>query len=55
MAMSKHQLSDSLSRKRFTLERQLKLFDSYKKRKQICRQVAEQIDIGKIAAAPSKI
>ena len=49
MAMSKHQLEGSLTKKTLTLE--IKLLDANKERKQSCRQLAEMFNIGKTAAA----
>ena len=51
MVMSKHQLARFLSKKTLTLEGKIKLLDSNKKRKQSCRQLAEQFNIEKTAAA----
>ena len=51
MVMSKHQLARFLSKKTLTLEGKIKLLDSNKKRKQSCRQLAEQFNIKKTAAA----
>ena len=48
MAMSKHQLEGSLTKKTLTLE--IKLLDANKERKQ-SRQLAEMFNIGKTAAA----
>ena len=49
MAMSKHQLEGSLTKKTLTLE--IKLLDANKERKQSCRQLAKMFNIGKTAAA----
>ena len=54
MAMSKHRLAGFLCKKTLTFERKIKLLDSNnnkKKRKRSCRQLAEQFNIGKTAAA----
>ena len=51
MAMSKHQLAGSLSKKTLTVEEKIKLLDANKKTRQSCRQLAHQFRIGKIAAA----
>ena len=51
MAMSKHQLAGSLTKKTLTLEGKIKLLDANKERKQSCRQLAEMFNIGKTAAA----
>ena len=51
MAMSKHQLAGSLTKKTLTLEVKIKLLDANKERKQSCRQLAEMFNIGKTAAA----
>ena len=51
MAMSKHQLTGSLTKKTLTLEGKIKLLDANKERKQSCRQLAEMFNIGKTAAA----
>ena len=51
MAMSKHQLADSLTKKTFTLEGKIKLLDANKERKQSCRQLVEMLNIGKTASA----
>ena len=50
MAMSKHQLAGSLTKKTLTLEGKIKLLDANKERKQSCRQLAEIFNIGKTAA-----
>ena len=49
MAMSKHQLAGSLTKKTLTLEG--KILDANKERKQSCRQLAAIFNIGKTAAA----
>ena len=51
MAMSQHQPDGSLSKRTSMLEGKIKLLHSNKERKQSCRQLAEQFNIGKIAAA----
>ena len=51
MAMSKRQLTGSLTKKTLTLEGKIKLLDANKERKQSCRQLAEMFNIGKTAAA----
>ena len=51
MAISKHQLAGSLTKKTLTLEGKIKLLDANKERKQSCRQLAEMFNIGKTAAA----
>ena len=51
MAMSKHQLEGSLTKKTLTLEGKIKLLGANKERKQSCRQLAEMFNIGKTAAA----
>ena len=51
MAMSKHQLASSLTKKSLKLEGKIKLLDANKERKQSCRQLAEIFNIGKTAAA----
>ena len=51
MAISKHQIAGSRSKKALMLEGRIKLHDSNKERKQSCRQRPEQFNIGKTAAA----
>ena len=51
MAMSKHQLAGSLSKKTLTIDEKIKLLDANKKTRQSCRQLAHQFRIGKTAAA----
>ena len=51
MAMSKHQLAGSLSKKTLTIEEKIKLLDASKKTRQSCRQLAGQFHIGKTPAA----
>ena len=51
MAISKHQLAGSLTKKTLTLEGKIKLLDTNKERKQSCRQLAEMFNIGITAAA----
>ena len=48
--MSKHKLAASLSKETLFLEGKIKLLDFNKERKQSCRQLAEQFNIGKTAA-----
>ena len=50
MAMSKHQLAGSLTKKTLTLEGKIKLLDANKERKRSCRQLAEMFNIDKMAA-----
>ena len=54
MAMSKHQLAGSLTKKTLTLEEKIKLLDPNKERKQSCQQLAEMFNISKTAAANIK-
>ena len=51
MAMSKHQLAGSLSKKTLTVEEKIKLLDANKKTRQSCRQLAHQFRIGKTSVA----
>ena len=51
MAMSKHQLAGSLTKKTLSLEGKIKLPDANKERKQRCWQLVEMFKIGKMAAA----
>ena len=51
MSMSKHKLAGSLSKKTLTIEEKIKLLDDYNKKRQSCRQLADQFSIGKTAAA----
>ena len=51
MAMSKHQLAGSLSKKTLTIEEKIKLLDANKKTRQSCRQLADQFRIGKTSVA----
>ena len=50
MAMSKHQLAGSLTKKTLTLEGKIKLLDANKEWKQSCRQFAEMFNISKTTA-----
>lgn len=49
--MSKHQWAGSSSKKTLTIEANIKLFDSYRKKKQNCKHLTDQFNIGKTAAA----
>ena len=51
MAISKHQLAGSLTKKALTLGGKIKLLDANKEGKQNCQQLAEMVSIGKTAAA----
>ena len=51
MAMLKHELASSISKKTLTIEEKIKPLDADKKTRQSCRQLAEQFRIGKTAAA----
>ena len=51
MAMSKHQLTGSLSHKTLTLEGKIKLLDSNRERKQNLQHLAEQFSIVKTETA----
>ena len=51
MAMSKHQLVGSLSKKTLTIEEKIKLLDANKKARQSWKQLADQFSTGKTAAA----
>ena len=51
MAMSRHQLAGSLTKKTLTLEGKINLLYANKERKQSCRQLTETFNIDKTAAA----
>ena len=51
MAMSKHQLAGSLSKKTLTIEEKIKHLDANKKTTQSCRQLADQFRSGKTPTA----
>ena len=50
MAISKHQLAGSLTKKALTLGGKIKLLNASKEGKQSCQQLAEMVSIGKTAA-----
>ena len=50
MAMSKHQLAGSLSKKTLAIEEKIKLLDANKKTRQSWKQLADQFYTGKTAA-----
>ena len=47
MAMPKHQLAVALSKKSFSIEEKIKLLDAKKKTRRSCRQLADQLWIGR--------